>query len=230
MKTVSIDTAALWGAGLRTWQDGDVFRESNTDLVIEDIGDRLGYLKAQADLAGYLAADQTWEGSNEFDTGTGGGAETISVIGDGDFKLENGGGLRVATGTDGGSWVASAFTTNQDCDAEFGGVLAFLERLVASTETLADAPATLSHALVHRVGTLTANRVYTLPSGTAGQLSLIKRTRTADAFTVSLADGSGNIGVISASQAGWMLAMCSSGTTWVPIAWGGTLSTVGTGT
>lgn len=231
MKTVSLNLAASAPTGISSFQDGDIFRESNIDLQAASLADALGWLKAQALAAGYLANDQTWTGSNEFDTGTGGGAKTISVTGDGDFVLENGGGLRVGTGApDGGSWVASAFTTNQDCDAEFGGVLSFLARLVASQDTVGDAPSTLSHLLIHRVPQLTANRVYTLPSGAAGQLSLIKRTRTADAFTVTLADGGGNIGVISASNAGWMLAMCTGGTSWVPIAWGGTLSTVGTGT
>jgi hypothetical protein len=230
MKTLTINTAAGWGAGVRSFLDGDIFRESNIDLSAGDIADRLGYLKAQSDASGKLAADQTWAGSNEFDTGTGGGAKTISVTGDGDFVLENGGGLQVASGSDGGQWTASAFTTNADCDAQFNGILEAAGRLIAASVSLSDASAALTGVLIHRVPQLTANRTYTLPSGAAGQLALLKRTRTADAFTAALNDGGGAIGTISASSAGWILAMCTAGTTWVVVAWGGTVTGISTST
>lgn len=227
MKNVTINTAASWGASFRSFQDGDIFRESNIDLQAGDLADRLGYLKAQSDASGKLAADQTWTGSNEFDTGSGGGAETISIIGDGDFNVER---INVSSGTDGGVWNASTFQVNADCDGAFNGILEVAGRLVSASETVADAAAALTGVLIHRVPTLTANRIYTLPSGAAGQLALLKRTRTADAFTAALHDGGGAIGTISASNAGWILAMCTSGTTWVVLAWGGTVTGISAST
>lgn len=231
MKTITINTGAAWGASVSSWQDGDIFRETNADTVSTSFADRLGYLKAQSDASGKLAADQTWAGSNEFDTGTGVGAKTISVTGDGDFALENGGGLRVATGTEGVRASSSEFVVKPLCEAIFEGPIRLDgNSFSASQETLADANASLTGVLIHRVPQLTANRTYTLPSGTLGQLSLLKRTRTADAFTAALNDGVGAIGTISASSAGWILAMCTAGTTWVVVAWGGTVTGISTST
>lgn len=226
MKNVTINTAASWGASFRSFQDGDIFRESNIDLQAGDLADRLGYLKAQSDASGKLAADQTWTGSNTFNTGTG-TPKTIAITGDGDFNVER---IRVATGTDGGSWDASTFIVKSAVEATFECIPLLFAGLAAESASVADASASLSSVLIHRVPALTANRVYTLPSGAAGQLAFIKRTRTADAFTVSLNDGGGTIAQISASAAGWVLAMCTTTTTWVVIAWGGTVTSISTTT
>lgn len=227
MKTVSLNLAASAPTGISSFQDGDIFRESIIDLQAASLADALGWLKAQALAAGYLAADQTWTGSNTFATGTGGGTKTIAITGDGDFNVER---IRVATGTDGGAWDASTFVVKGAVEATFECVPLFAAGLAAESETVADAAASLTGVLIHRVPQLTANRVYTLPSGAPGQLALIKRTRTADAFTVTLNDGGGAIAQISASAAGWILAMCTTTTTWVVLAWGGTVVSISTTT
>lgn len=222
MKNVAINTGASWGTSFRSFQDGDIFRESNIDLQAGDIADRLGYLKAQVDGAGKLAGDNTWTGSQTFDTGTS-SPKTFQITGDGDFKVER---IQVATGNDGGSWTASTFVVKSGVEAIFECIPHLFAGLSVEPATVADANATLSSVLVHRVPQLTSNRVYTLPSGVVGQLSLLKRTRTSDAYTATLNDGGGAIGQISASAAGWLLAMCNGGTDWVIVAWGGTVASL----
>src|SRR5690349_7675586 len=65
MKTLAIAFAS-WIATVRTFQDGDVYRESSIDLQIADVCDRLGYLKTTLDGKGGLADNNEWNGQNEF--------------------------------------------------------------------------------------------------------------------------------------------------------------------
>src|SRR3972149_6424632 len=68
MKAYTIDLGAAWAATIETFQDGNVFRETNIDLMADSIADRLGYLKAQSDT--FVAVGDnpvTWTGEHIFD-------------------------------------------------------------------------------------------------------------------------------------------------------------------
>lgn len=212
MKTATIDTAALWAGTISTWQDGDIFRETNTDTVTDSIADRLGYLKTKADAAGYIAAANTWTGENTFTT-------VASVT---DFVVGGDGDMTVA--------AAATFNSTATFNSEVSAANVLLTGVVGpSYETLADSAASLSNVLVHRVPTLTANRVYTLPAGSDYQLALIVRNRTADAFTATLQTSTPTtLGVISASSAGWILVQKKPASVWVVVAWGGTVTSLDT--
>lgn len=64
MKTLPIDTAAAWAATVSTFVDGDVFRESNIDLCVDSIADRIGYLKTTVDGKASVGANNAWTGTN----------------------------------------------------------------------------------------------------------------------------------------------------------------------
>ena len=221
MKATTIDTAALWAGTISTWQDGDIFRETNTDIVSESIGDRLGYLKAKADVAGYLAADQTWAGSNTFDTGV---ADTTTFAGDNAVVFN--------TSVDVNSTFHSVDNAALDGETSLNGAAYATGLFGISTADTTDADATLSTMTVQRVPTLTGNRVYTLPAPTyPGQLCLLIRNRTADAFTATLQTATPTtLGVVSASSAGWILAQAKNitATGWRLVAWGGTVTSLDT--
>ena len=122
MKSYTIDTAAAWVGTIQTWQDGDVFRETNLDTITDSIADRLGYLKTKADAAGYLAAaSQTWTGLQTVSGAAGG----IAITGDQGLVVSGGG------------------TVQCSVDAEFTGatICATLSvsELRMATATLADA-------------------------------------------------------------------------------------------
>ena len=217
MKSVTIPTgvATAWSGTFRSFVDGDIFRESNIDLNAGDIAERLAYLKDRADIAVTTTGTQTITGIKTFNTDAG----PLTITGVDDFAC-------AATATFGAAVAFNAEVAANDnllAAAAFG----------ISTETLADAAAALSAAaVVHRVPTLTANRVYTLPATVTaeGQLMFIVRNRTADAFTVTLqTSGATTIGVISASSAGWILVRgTTSGNTWRLVAWGGTVTSLDT--
>ncbi len=200
MKDVAIDTGAAWVATYKTWQDGDVFRESNTDVIWDALGDRLGYLKTQVDLRATLAGTNTWTAANTFqsDVTVEGDLNTTSAI--------NGAG---GTFTDimNFSAISLAPTTLTDVDTTISGT--FYE---------------------FRVPAITGNRIYTLPSTTGlvdGHRIQIVRMRTADAFTVTLKDPTGptTLGIISASLQGFIEAT-KKGSSWVVSQWGGTVTSL----
>ncbi len=210
MKNVSINLAAAWDTFIRSFQDGNIFRESNIDLATGDIADRLGYLKNKADLAGYLAGTNVWTAANEFQS-------TVTVTGGNDVDLTDA--------------VLQAGNSNFAGEAEFDDVVHMQGGVAFNLTTLADANATLAASTYeHRVPTLTANRVYTLPATTGlndGHKILMARLRTADAFTATLQDPTGptTLGIVSASTAGYIVAT-KKGSSWVVSQWGGTLTSL----
>lgn len=222
MKNVTINTAAAWVTTFRSWVDGDIFRESNTDLAAGDLADRLGYLKAQEALSAKLAADQTFTGSNTF---AGGATETFSVTGDtaAEFAAVN---------------VNSSFSALDEVnltgpvtvigDAEFQAELTLAGYLnLNDTTTLADANATIATALA-RVPTLTADRVYTLPGAVNGRVVILTRPAGSGAFYARLNDPSANeIGRVPASTAGWIVAHVSGGV-WKAAMWSSTATNIAT--
>lgn len=215
MKSVTIPTgtSVAWSGTFRSFVDGDIFRESNIDLNAGDLADRLAYLKDKADAAGYLATANAWTGENTFTTE----ASVTDFIVDGDGEMTVNASAQFNAAANFASEVATS-----------GGLL-LSGYLAAGIETLADAPATLSNVLVHRVPTLTANRVYTLPTGTDGQLALFIRPRTADAYTATLQNPAATtMGVISASNSGWILCVKKPASVWVVAAYGGTVTSVDT--
>lgn len=216
MKSLTISLAAAWAATIQSFVDGDVFRESNIDLQIASIGDRLGYLKTKADAAGYLAAAaQTWTGLQTVSGAAGG----IAISGDQGLVLSGGGTLQCGV------------------DAEFTGPVACQDTidingaLYLPNATLADANATIATYGLNRVPQLTANRSYTMPGGGGSTLAVISasaagwvelqdangaviritRSRTADAFTVTILGTPGS----GANQ-------------WRVSAWGGTVTSLDT--
>jgi hypothetical protein len=211
MKTATIDTAALWAGTISTFQDGDIFRETNIDTMVDSIGDRLGYLKAKADAAAYVAADNTFTGNNTFTTASGG--DDLTVGGDGELIVNVGATMNGAMAI-----ASAAFTGRIEIDAEFN----------PGSNVLADAAATCSAVLFQRVPTLTANRVYTLPAGSDGDLAVLTRSGT-EAFTATLQDptGSTTVGVISSGASGWIAAQ-KRGSNWVAVMWGGTVASIRT--
>ena len=217
MKSVTIPTgvATAWSGTFRSFVDGDIFRESNIDLNAGDLAERLAYLKDRADIAVTTTGTQTITGIKTFNVDAG----DLTVTGASDFRCEA---TATFIGTVGFSSEVSA-SDNLLAAAAFG----------LSTETLADAAASLSAtAVVHRVPTLTSNRVYTLPATVTaeGQLMILVRNRTADAFTATLQTSAAvTLGIVSASNAGWILVRgTTSGNTWRVVAWGGTVTSIDT--
>lgn len=217
MKSYTIDTAAAWSGTITTWQDGDVFRETNTDAVADSIADRLGYLKTKADGAAYIAASQTFSGLT-----TWAGASAGVVI-SGDFGL-------TTSSLDVGSAATFADTVAFNAGPiTFASAPSFNGGLGADYSTLADADSTIGTPtrFEYRVPQLTASRNYGLDSttntlavisasaqgwvelvhSTTKQRVRIVRMRTADAFTVTIKGTAG---------------------TWRVAAWGGSVTSLDT--
>ncbi len=70
MKNLTISLVASWLGTIRTFQDGDIFRESNIDLHSGDVADRLGYLKTALDGKVALAGNNTYTGDQIFSPAT----------------------------------------------------------------------------------------------------------------------------------------------------------------
>ncbi len=181
MKTVSIDTGAVWGSGVRSWQDGDVLRESNMDLIIDDITDRLGYLKArevelEADKAG-AASDMVWSGSHIFN-------KALTPVEFAQGLLVSALGVEV---TGGGVAVSNGNITVG------GGILTFSNAVgsgqVYRTATGSDAAFTIDATYDEwRVPQLTSSRIWTVDSTPApnnGRRLRVTKVRN-DAFTLTL--------------------------------------------
>mgnify|MGYP000031138403 CR=1 FL=1 len=213
MKSYTIDTAAAWVGTIQTWQDGDVFRESNLDLMADSIADRLGYLKTKADGAAYLAAaSQTFTGLQTI-SGVAGG---VNITGDVGLSVTQ---------------TASFLSDIDVTGTAICNVVAAQTELRLPIATLPDANATISCFGRNRVPQLTANRSYTLPGGGVATLAVISvsaagwvefqdsngnclrvtRSRTADAFTVTILGTAGS----GANQ-------------WRVTAWGGTVTSLDT--
>lgn len=221
MKTIAIDdTGATWDPVLMTWTDGEIFRETRTDLVSENIAEHLGYLKEQEVASAKLTGSNNFTGDNVFDTGTG-PSKIFRVTGD---------------------WGAEFVTPVTASSATFSGQVSFADRAVVSggggvleilglleffSATLADANATIA-SLVARVPQTTANRVYTLPTGSAGQVCFVVRARASDAHTITIQDPSGSVvqGVMPVSAASWMVLCCNAATSWRPLLWAANVTSI----
>lgn len=203
MKNVTINTAAAWAGTFRSYQDGDIFRESNIDLSAGDLADRFGYLKTAVDAKPDLSDTNTWTGRQTIDLSAGGGGSpyltALQVIGE------------------------MYFSTNVSHNANSG--------LLMREYALADSSTSLYPvAETFIVPQLTGNRVYTFnvaPAGNFGRRIRIVRRRTADAFTATIASGTGTLAIISASNAGWVdIEQSSAGGDWRVVAWGGTVTSI----
>ncbi|MBK6515812.1 MAG: hypothetical protein IPG04_17355 [Polyangiaceae bacterium] len=203
MKNVTINTAAAWAGTFRSYQDGDIFRESNIDLSAGDLADRLGYLKATVDAKPDLDDANVWTEPQTIDGSVWRGSPTCGPAG-------HRRALR----------VAERRRQQRRPDRE---------------HALGDSSS--SHYPTDDtfvVPQLTGNRVYTfntVPVGNAGRRIRIARRRTADAFTVTIASGTGTLAIISASNAGWVdIEQSSAGGDWRVVAWGGTVTSIDTTT
>lgn len=202
MKSTTINLGASWSGSIRTWQDGDIFRETNYDVVTGDLADRLGYLKTYADGKASLAGTNAWTGVNTFSPSGGG---LISVILYRQVAL-------VDAGTDA---VEAAKT--------------FISK---RKRTLPDADSAVTiDAETFVVPQITGNRTYTFGSygGNAGRCCRIVRPRTADAFTVTIKNSaSATIAVIAASQQGAVEIEYGWTSDWVPTFWTSNVSSIAT--
>lgn len=193
MKNYTINTAAAWVATLSTWQDGDVFRETNTDTVTVSIGNHLGYLKTAVDGKPDLTSNNTWVGNQEFDG---------DVTCGGDFTA----------GTVDCSGVSCSGAVSFSGTADAG-----VERRILMGS---DAAATIIAGYDQiRIPILTANRVYTLSESapvprTGAKLEII-RNANSDAFTLTVHRAGGTtIGIFPASAANHM-TVTWSGSKWL---------------
>lgn len=210
MKSLVINLLAGWVGTVRSFIDGDIFRETNIDLSMGDVADRLGYLKTKADGSVQLATANAITGNN-----THAGTETFN--GQATFNS-------TSSFNDDASFNSSvdvSATLNSNTLAQFQGEL----RLVGAfanlngvvrfvPETLANADSVIgANTFFARVPQITVNRIYTLPAAIGdGQIVVLSRVRTADAFSVTLnTPAAVTVGVIPASQAGWLVAEYQGG-------------------
>jgi hypothetical protein len=181
MKTVSISLVAAWAATLRWFQDGDVFRESQLDLMMGDVADRLGTLKTLVDGKATLAANNSWSGNQTFD---------------GDVSCTGG----FAATTVDCSGISCTGGTSFPNDPVAG-----VERRILLGS---DAPMNITAAYDQvRIPVLSANRVYTLKhtgvnAPREGAKIEIVRNGNGDAFTLTVKrEDATTIGIFIASTA-----------------------------
>lgn len=205
MKSTTINTAASWAGTIQSFVDGDQFRESNLDLSANSIADRLGYLKAQADISAKTNAANTFTNANTFNTDT----HDLTLTGAGDVKI-TAGLLDVNTN--------SAFRAPHVCEMQ--GTLKLLAEFGITSTVLPDASGTIpAGVMLCRVPAITGNRTYTLPAVGASDNRLVLLTRSGtEMFSVTLATG---IGSLSAGAAGWILVGVRAAA-WKAIAWSST--------
>lgn len=180
MKNLTISLVAAWVATIRTFQDGDIFRESQIDLYSGDIADRLGWLKTnKAD----LSAANTWTATQTFSP-----SGLVAAIFN--KQISFGGGLT-------GAWLEHRVRVLGDAN---------------ETPTL--------DAELYIVPQITANRTYTFGSygGNPQRRIRIIRQRTADAFTVTVSNGT-TVAVIAASKPGWVELQYSTTNGWLQVAY-----------
>lgn len=180
-KTVTINLAAPWSAGVSMPQDGDIFRESNLDVWLGSYADRIGYLKTrevelEADKAG-AASDMVWSGSHIFN-------KALTPVEFAQGLLVSALGVEV---TGGGVAVSNGNITVG------GGLLTFSNAVgsgqVYRTSTGSDAAFTIDATYDEwRVPQLTSSRIWTVDSTPApnnGRRLRVTKVRN-DAFTLTL--------------------------------------------
>ncbi len=208
MKSVTINLAAAWSAAVQSFVDGDVFRESNIDLQIGAIADRLGYLKTQVDGKATIAGANTFTGNNNFNTDAG----TWQVSGSGDAVFSCG-------LLDAACVIAARSDVSIEGATDIGGILGL------ATNVLPDASGTIpSNFVHHRVPAITANRAYGTPSITGGNRHILIFTRPGtESFTAGLT----GIGTVPVGQAGYIVAIARAGN-WVPVLWSNNITGLST--
>lgn len=229
MKTLAIDTAAAWVGTLSTIQDGDPASEASMDLVVDSIGDRLGYLKSKADGAFPLA-------SASLRTVSGAGQVVFATTLGVDFSSP-----ATFSGTGSALLISSSRVMSLDTGARLnlaaGAIASFGGGLGATYETMGDANATLGLAYESRIPVITAARTYTLPaqsSFTALGVSLRKRVTkvSTSAFICTISSPvSGTLATIDGgNHQGWVEFVASPATDgeWRVSAWGGNVNFIGT--
>jgi hypothetical protein len=228
MKTLPIDTAAAWAGTLSTIQDGDPASEASMDLVVDSIGDRLGYLKTNVDGAFLLssASLRTVSGAGQVVFAT-----SLGVAFDAPATF-NGAGSAITLPA--GKLLSIDNAARLTCAA--GSIASFQGGFGASYETLGDVDSTLGLAYESRVPVLTGNRSYALyAQSTYSALGAPLRKRVSKASTSAhsvtiTSPASGTLAVISGgNHQGWvdLVASPSVDGEWRVSAWGGEVSFVG---
>jgi len=218
MKTLPIDTAAAWAGTLSTIQDGDPASEATMDVVVDAIGDRLGYLKTRADgnLALTSNATQTLGGTGNIALGSSkaivaGSPTTVSISQTG---------IAISQGAEVDLDALGVLNVNS------AGTLRLLagSKMLLDSQILPDADATVSLCPVSRVPSLTGNRTYTLPAASVGEVIRIVRTViTNHSVTIN---GAGAIATIATNSQGWIeFINAGAGTSdWKALQWGGSVT------
>ncbi len=215
LKTIALNLAASEPTGVRSWQDGDIFRESNCDLPTTDIVDALGWLKTTLSFKVAPADDVDFSGTINF-TGAVVFDETTGLI-PVEFNtgiLINALGLEV---TSGGITCSAGNISLQ------GGELTYSSTVSSGTvhrvTTGTDAALTITAAAdEYRCPQLTANRVWTVdntPAPTTGRRLRVSRPRTADAFTLTIQREDTTTLCVFASMASGYVDLIYFGGQWV---------------
>lgn len=223
-KPLTIDTAATWTGSLTTIQDGDPASEATMDVVVDSIGDHLGYLKTRAEnsIPASLPVAVPYTLS-----GVSGSRVDVTVP------------FRFYSGVD---VYSAALTVQSGAQVLFSGSSSLITSTGSKTtihgafgadfEILSDANGTLGWAFESRVPTLTAARTYTLPdpasiSFAAGYARKRVVKVNSSAFGVNINDPvAGLIGTIDlGDHKGWIdFVFGPSNNTWRVSAWGGNVS------
>lgn len=210
MKTITIDTGAAWDTTISTWDDGDVFRETNIDIVSTDIADRLGYLKATLDTKPDVSDDLEFTGEVEFS-----GAQF--VVSAGDITMGATGNFTLQGTVDCDVINATSFVAAQ------GGV-------AQNVLLLSDAAQNIdcNQNQILRVPVLTANRIYTFNEPPEASIEITVTKAQSSAFTATFRRADSTVlAIIDASVPGW-IRFHANGTKILVSAWSAGVSSINT--
>lgn len=195
MKTIAINLAAAWAATISSFQDGDVFRESQIDISMGTVADRLGYLKNAVD--GKVAAGDnvTWTGTHNF-------SNTTVTITNGTWQGAGAPDLLFS----GSTLEIGSVSVDGEIGINTAAGSGIISRFIAGN----DAAATINDAYdEYRIPTLSGNRVWTM-GHTAGNVPrdgarvLVSRSAAgANSLTLQREDTT-TLAVIPAAAAGWV--------------------------
>lgn len=222
-KALTIDTAAAWAGTITTIQDGDPASEATMDVVMDSIGDRLGYLKTRE--------------ANSFPLSSG-TTRTVSGVGTVDFSSPVN--LNALTTVYGASGLLVNTGSNISISAgallAHAGLLNLTGSMAASYALLPDANATITMVFESRVPVLTGNRTYTLPSVAAlpfgvGPRYRIRVTKADNANHQALIVEPVALGLLAGLGAtnpyqGWVEFVTNALGEWRVSAWGGSASAI----
>lgn len=202
MKSVAI-TVAAWVASFSTWQDGDVFRESQIDIISGEMADRFGYLKNALDGKASLSGTNTWTAMQTIQPSDGGAPIGLRLYRELHF---------VSTATSPGEATRAGLHHRKVILPDVDGTYA------PDGDTF----------IVPQTG---GNRIYRFGpnGGNDGRRIRIVRPRVGDAQTVTVQDsGSNTIAVFPSGAAGWIDIEFDVSKTpqWLPVSWSSTLTSV----